>query len=329
MPVTTGLPGRCALRASKVLVHAFVLASVIMGISWICGSDTLVATTHCAEGEGAVGGGGYGYMDPDLTGSQALEDITCTTVEGLGGFSGPMASASWAPVNNSFPAQGFDATLDHNTWHYFNWHPLLMTIGFILCYMEGAIVFRVLPLSWGKARKWIHGISMTVATGCGVAGTVCIFKYKAKSNPAIYKSPLPKMASIHSWIGLAAVVLFSLQFLFGLVFFALSQNKAMRTKLIATHRMVGILVGVFTAAAIISGVMDRQAQYQEEPGIVPANMPPCELQPSNRPSLSPTATNVAMRTAVVEGPRITSRTFAACLVLNHGCRLAVLLLKCS
>lgn len=36
----------------------------------------------------------------------------------------------------------YDASLAINPYHYFNWHPLLMTLGFVLFYLEGALVFR-------------------------------------------------------------------------------------------------------------------------------------------------------------------------------------------
>jgi len=91
-----------------------------------------------------------------------------------------------------------------------------MTIGFVLCYMEGSLAYRVFPCEGttcgAPTRKWIHGILQAVATACGIAGTVCIFKFhNATDGLTLY--------SLHSWIGLITVVLFTFQFVMGLWFF--------------------------------------------------------------------------------------------------------------
>ena len=57
---------------SKVLVHGWIGASVIMGIVWICGSDVLKVNDDCTG------------CDPSTAGS---EGCSCTTLKGLGGFS--------------------------------------------------------------------------------------------------------------------------------------------------------------------------------------------------------------------------------------------------
>ena len=96
--------------------------------------------------------------------------------------------------------------------------------------MEGAIAYRVLPFAGilfegtfleGETKKWIHGTLMFVATACGIAGTVCIFKFhNATDGLTLY--------SLHSVLGLGTVILFTFQFLMGLFFFALQKNGAMR-----------------------------------------------------------------------------------------------------
>jgi hypothetical protein len=53
---------------SKVLVHVWIGTSVIMGVVWINGSDTLEVTDKC-------------------TGCDANNPCNCTTLNGLGGFS--------------------------------------------------------------------------------------------------------------------------------------------------------------------------------------------------------------------------------------------------
>lgn len=166
---------------------------------------------------------------------------SCSVSSGLGGFS---------DINGTF-----DASLALNPYHYFNWHPLLMTLGFVLCYMEGSLAYRVLPFTGTIAaapiNKWIHGTLQGIATACGIAGTVCIFKYHtATDGYTLY--------SLHSWVGLITVILFAFQFVMGLWFFALQKNGAIRGYFIATHRWLGTLLGAFTATAIVTGILDMQ-----------------------------------------------------------------------
>lgn len=116
--------------------------------------------------------------------------------------------------------------------------------------MEGAIAYRVLPFA-NPTKKIIHGVSMFFATSCGIAGTVCIFKYhNATDGLTLY--------SLHSVLGLGTVILFTFQFGMGLWFFALQGNSAIRGYFIAAHRSLGTLLGGFTAAAIVTGILDMQ-----------------------------------------------------------------------
>ena len=163
-------------------------------------------------------------------------NCSCTVLDGLGGF--------W--TNGTY-----DASLEGNPYHYFNWHPLLMTLAFVLFYLYGAVAYRLLPPSLGITRKWIHGTVMCTATSLSIGGVVAVFRYHdAVGDPNLY--------TLHSIVGLATVVLFALQFFCGLYFFALQKNGALRARMIAAHRMVGTMLGAFTAGAILTGVMDEQ-----------------------------------------------------------------------
>eukprot|EP01043_Picozoa_sp_COSAG02_P039316 COSAG02_NODE_3095_length_7381_cov_3.337682_4_plen_79_part_00 len=60
------------MGCSKVLVHGWIGTSVIMGLMWIYGSDKLEVTDKCTG------------CDPNTAGSGGC---SCTTLNGLGGFS--------------------------------------------------------------------------------------------------------------------------------------------------------------------------------------------------------------------------------------------------
>ena len=85
---------------------------------------------------------------------------------------------------------------------------------------------------------------MFAATSLSIAGIVCIFRFHdATDGLTLY--------SLHSVLGLGTVILFTFQFLMGLFFFALQKNGAIRAYFIASHRMLGAMLGGFTVSAPI------------------------------------------------------------------------------
>ncbi|XP_025911176.1 cytochrome b ascorbate-dependent protein 3 [Apteryx rowi] len=98
----------------------------------------------------------------------------------------------------------------------FNWHPVLMVTGLVVLYGAAALVYR-LPVSWrGPKLPWkvLHGALALAAFCLAVLGLVAVFSFHdARGTPNMY--------SLHSWLGLATVLLFSCQWLAGFASFLL------------------------------------------------------------------------------------------------------------
>ncbi|NXW71881.1 CYAC3 protein, partial [Hirundo rustica] len=88
----------------------------------------------------------------------------------------------------------------------FNWHPVLMVTGLVVLYGAAALVYRI-PNTWSGPKlpwKLLHGglaLGAFVLTVLGLAAVFCF--HNSQGTPNMY--------SLHSWMGLATVLLFSCQ----------------------------------------------------------------------------------------------------------------------
>uniref|UniRef100_A0A0X3PY42 Cytochrome b ascorbate-dependent protein 3 n=1 Tax=Schistocephalus solidus TaxID=70667 RepID=A0A0X3PY42_SCHSO len=96
---------------------------------------------------------------------------------------------------------GFDYS---NTGNLINFHAVFMVIGFVLFFGESILCFRVLTVLPKLPVKILHGVFHACNFCLSVAGLAAIFEF--------YRRILrPGMYSLHSWIGIFAVALYTLQ----------------------------------------------------------------------------------------------------------------------
>ncbi|KFQ70995.1 Cytochrome b ascorbate-dependent protein 3, partial [Phaethon lepturus] len=88
----------------------------------------------------------------------------------------------------------------------FNWHPVLMVTGMVVLYGAAALVYRLPPAWSGPKLPWkvLHGTLALAAFGLAVLGLAAVFRFHNDHGT-------PNMYSLHSWLGLATVLLFSCQ----------------------------------------------------------------------------------------------------------------------
>ncbi|NWQ68541.1 CYAC3 protein, partial [Neopipo cinnamomea] len=88
----------------------------------------------------------------------------------------------------------------------FNWHPVLMVTGLVVLYGAAALVYRV-PSTWSGPKlpwKLLHGGLALGAFVLTVLGLAAVFRFHNSNGT-------PNMYSLHSWMGLGTVLLFSCQ----------------------------------------------------------------------------------------------------------------------
>jgi len=141
----------------------------------------------------------------------------------------------------------------------FNWHPLLLTIGIIVIFSEVLLSGRTCPFGEDFNRIFFvisNGIIMT-AIGFGLKA---VSTSQAKKN-------LGTLYSLHSWLGVIVVVLFSIQFVLG-VFVNFHSGDGPRSALWERRKLVWpyfenlkiltFVTGCFTA---IIGITLKNASF--------------------------------------------------------------------
>jgi len=145
---------------------------------------------------------------------------------------------------------------------HFNWHPLLLTIGLIFLYGNGALVYRVFPSkNDGQkfARKMIHATVMILAFLLAMAGLAAAFdSHNLKTDADGRPTPIPNMYTLHSWVGLTAVILFAMQWLLGFSAFLYPKfSSSWRRATLPFHQYFGSAIFVLAVAAALMGLLEK------------------------------------------------------------------------
>ncbi|XP_021712866.1 cytochrome b561 isoform X2 [Aedes aegypti] len=135
----------------------------------------------------------------------------------------------------------------------FNWHPLLMSIGMIFLYGNSILVYRGFRYARKKPLKVTHAAIHGLAFVFTVVALVAAF-----DSHNLAKVPIPNMYTLHSWVGMAAVVLFGLQYLFGFVSYLFpGVRESMRSTYMPVHVFFGVLGFVLAVAASLLGLLEK------------------------------------------------------------------------
>ncbi|XP_008574756.1 PREDICTED: cytochrome b reductase 1 [Galeopterus variegatus] len=135
----------------------------------------------------------------------------------------------------------------------FNWHPVLVVTGFIFIQGIAIIVYR-LPWTWKCSKllmKSIHAGLNTVAAILVIISLVAVFDYHNARN-------IPNMYSLHSWVGLIAVILYFLQLVLGFFIFLLPwAPPSLRAVLMPIHVYSGLLIFGTAIVAALMGITEK------------------------------------------------------------------------
>ncbi|MGH0133891.1 UNVERIFIED_CONTAM: hypothetical protein FKN15_043862 [Acipenser sinensis] len=119
---------------------------------------------------------------------------------------------------------------------------------------DTAIVVYRLPWTWKCSKlmmKFIHAGLHIVAFVLAVISLVAVFDFHN------YKS-IPNMYSLHSWIGLMGVVLYTLQLVLGLCIFLFPMTPAfIRAAVMPIHVYSGLLIFGTVIATALMGITEK------------------------------------------------------------------------
>ncbi|NXR73318.1 CYBR1 reductase, partial [Pycnonotus jocosus] len=144
----------------------------------------------------------------------------------------------------------------------FNWHPVLIVMGFVFLQGIAIIVYR-LPWTWKCSKllmKFIHAGLNTTALILAIVAVVAAFDFHNTMNT-------PNMYSLHSWIGLIVVIFYALQLFFGFAVFLLPFAPVrLRAALMPIHVYSGLTLFGTVIATALMGITEKLIFGLQSPG---------------------------------------------------------------
>ncbi|XP_070832219.1 plasma membrane ascorbate-dependent reductase CYBRD1 [Chaetodon trifascialis] len=135
----------------------------------------------------------------------------------------------------------------------FNWHPVLIVIGFIFLQGMAIIVYR-LPWTWQCSKlmmKFIHAGLNVLAFILAVIAMVAVFDFHNAAK-------IPNMYSLHSWLGLTAVMLYCLQLVLGVGMYLIPITPvSWRAAFMPLHVYGGLLLFTSVIAVALMGITEK------------------------------------------------------------------------
>lgn len=156
--------------------------------------------------------------------------------------------------NGKDEEEGYLGGLFFNTSNIFAWHPFLMTVGMIMFSIIAVHSYSILPLSH-FTRKIVHAVAHTCALICFTMGLYCIVYSHNTEDP-----PSSNLDSMHSWLGLAAAVVYAKQYILGFFFFLSgTQSNELRRAYLPSHLSIGLFALCLSLGAALAGITEMDA----------------------------------------------------------------------
>ncbi|KAK2586591.1 hypothetical protein KPH14_011467 [Odynerus spinipes] len=135
----------------------------------------------------------------------------------------------------------------------FNWHPLLMTIGFVFLYANAMLIYRTQRSVRKRRLKLMHFGLMLFIVLLIIIALVAVF-----DSHNLSATPIPNMYTLHSWIGLTSVILFCCQLVAGCVTFLYpGLHASLRASYMPIHVYFGVATFVGVIAACLLGLNEK------------------------------------------------------------------------
>ncbi len=144
---------------------------------------------------------------------------------------------------------GFLGGFTHDT--VFAYHPLLMTTGMISCSIMALNSYAILPLSH-FVQKVVHVFFHCCALVLFAIGLNCVVLSHNGQNAS--GKLTANLYSLHSWVGLGALVLYVQNFVLGGTYFAVGVSAEGAKAYLPSHLTLGLSSLALSLAAVVSGI---------------------------------------------------------------------------
>jgi hypothetical protein len=217
------------------------------------------------------------------------------------GSAAMIMTAYWAHGPNE--ADGYLGGLNMNK-QIFNWHPVLMVTGFVFCFVSSLLTYRLLPVPKAM-QKTLHVLSHTAAVVCMSVGLAAVLTSSNNKDKNTYDSYSPNFYTIHSFVGIAVICLYGLNFLLGIFHYLLpGVDIALKQSFMPSHVFLGTFLLFAALAAVESGFMLVTSGCYYQPT-------KADLNPAEKYHLIP------------EGCRLANDAGIACLIAVFFCFYAI------
>ncbi|XP_078428391.1 cytochrome B561-1 isoform X3 [Wolffia australiana] len=137
----------------------------------------------------------------------------------------------------------------------FNVHPVLMVIGFILLYGEAMLAYKTIP-GTRNFKKAVHFGIMFLALCLGTIGVWAAIKFHNEKG-------IDNFYSLHSWLGLASLIFFAIQWALGFAtFWYPGGSRTSRASLLPWHVFLGVYIYALAIAATVTGILEKATFLQ-------------------------------------------------------------------
>lgn len=160
--------------------------------------------------------------------------------------------------------QSGDSGLGGYNWDrlIFTYHPTFMYSSLVLGSFSAIVSYRILPFT-KYVTKSIHGLLHTGAIVCIILGLTCVFLGNDDKSKNEYNQYWPNLFSLHSFIGLGAVIVYFLNYIFGLIHFVPSLELIpgdLRKTYMPYHVFFGTFAVIASAMAVETGIMEASVE---------------------------------------------------------------------
>lgn len=135
-----------------------------------------------------------------------------------------------------------------------------MVGGFIFCYTNSLVSFRIMPYS-KSITKPLHAAWHTATLVCVGLGLFAVFQ--SHNNPEKHAGGgyYANLYSLHSWLGIAAVTLYLQNYVLGFAYFLFPSWASVQARKLymPTHISLGTFTFAAGTMAVVTGIMEWQA----------------------------------------------------------------------
>jgi hypothetical protein len=139
----------------------------------------------------------------------------------------------------------------------FNWHPVMMISGMVLCFVCSLVSYRVvnMPKVYTKIMHAALHLGAIVCTLIGLSAVVSSHNYQDKNKGNGFSANL---YTLHSLLGVCAMVLYFSNYIMGFVHFLTSMaSPEMRANFKPNHVFFGIFSLFLSTIAVLTGITEK------------------------------------------------------------------------